>query len=411
MLHEVCDSMTPHSVFAGRYLLKRFQNRIATGRWLGVDSCQLSLRTWGLHLDLSPGEESMSTHLQPLVSVLTPVYNGEKYLAECIESVLKQTYRNYEYIIVNNCSTDQTLQIALAYAQKDSRIRVHNNEKFVGVIANHNIAFGLIDAEAKYCKIVSGDDFIFPECITRMVELAEANPSVGIVGAYQISGESVKWQGLRYPRAVTTGVEMCRRIFLGGDKTFGFGSPTSLLYRADLVRKSPEFYPNPSPHSDSSTCFQCLTESDYGFVYEVLAYERIHEETQSHASAQINRFTSAYLSDVITYGPLFLSKKELSEKLDDTLYRYHRYLALNYLVESRGKEFWDYHKNRLAELGYPLTRFALFKATVITVLREIVNPRAAIAKIRRYLFQADQRTQAVPDYRGTAATSKLAENK
>jgi glycosyltransferase involved in cell wall biosynthesis len=48
----------------------------------------------------------------PLVSILTPVYNGEKYLAECIRSVLAQTYQNWEYTIVNNCSTDKTLEIA-----------------------------------------------------------------------------------------------------------------------------------------------------------------------------------------------------------------------------------------------------------------------------------------------------------
>ena len=200
----------------------------------------------------------MNTTQQPLVSVVTPVYNGEAFLAECIESVLKQTYENYEYIIVNNCSTDQTLRIALEYAKQDSRIRVHNNEKFVTVIEDHNIAFSLISSEAKYCKVVSADDFLFPECIKRMVELAEANPSVGIVGSYQLSGDRVRWQGFRYPRAVLSGVEMCRMIFLGGEKTcgfgspFGFGSPTSLLYRADLVRRNSAFYPNESPHSDSS---------------------------------------------------------------------------------------------------------------------------------------------------------------
>ena len=68
----------------------------------------------------------MSTRNEPLVSVVTPVYNGADFLEECIESVLKQTYGNFEYLIVNNCSKDRTLDIALSYAQKDSRIRVHD---------------------------------------------------------------------------------------------------------------------------------------------------------------------------------------------------------------------------------------------------------------------------------------------
>jgi glycosyltransferase involved in cell wall biosynthesis len=345
----------------------------------------------------------MNIQEQPLVSILTPVYNGADYLAECIESVLQQTYQNYEYIIVNNCSTDRTLQIALEYAQKDKRIRVHDNETFVGVIANHNIAFRSISPEAKYCKIVSADDFIFPDCVTRMVELAEANPSVGLVGVYQLSGEGVKWQGLRYPQAVVSGTEMCRRIFLGTDKTFGFGSPTSLLYRADLVRKCPEFYPNPSPHSDSSACFQCLSESDYGFVYEALAFERIHEATQSHASGKIERFVSAYLNDVICYGPVYLNKEEQESKLAEILGRYHRFLTWNYLIGRKDKEFWDYHKSRLAELGYPLKRSDLLKAAMINVWEEAKNPGLAIARLQARVFSKRQKSVAKAEHKDSKA--------
>jgi len=85
----------------------------------------------------------------PLVSVITPVYNCEEFLAECIESVLRQTYTNYEYIIVNNRSTDRTLDIASEYAKKDGRIRVHSNSEFVGVIENHNLAFRIIAPASK----------------------------------------------------------------------------------------------------------------------------------------------------------------------------------------------------------------------------------------------------------------------
>ena len=61
----------------------------------------------------------MSLGQEPLVTVLTPVYNGEDFLAQCIESILAQDYRNFEYIIVNNCSKDRTLEIAQSYAEKD----------------------------------------------------------------------------------------------------------------------------------------------------------------------------------------------------------------------------------------------------------------------------------------------------
>ena len=91
----------------------------------------------------------MTSSAQPLVSVLTAVYNGEAYLAECIESVLAQTYTNWEYIINDNCSNDGTPEIVRQYAGRHSRIRVFRNDKFVPVMENHNIALTRISPQSK----------------------------------------------------------------------------------------------------------------------------------------------------------------------------------------------------------------------------------------------------------------------
>ena len=334
----------------------------------------------------------MTLHHEPLVSVLTPVYNGEAFLRNCIESVLGQSYQNYEYIIVNNCSSDRTIEVAREYAMKDRRIRVHDNTAFLGVIENHNAAFDLMSPDSKYCKVVSADDFIFPECVARMVALAEEHPSIGIVGSYQLSGKYVKWQGFQYPRQVFPGKEICRQlfstqqVFVGGQPIFGFGTPTSILYRADLVRASNgKFYPNSSPHADTSACFKNLNTWDFGFVYEVLCYEQTHEETQSYKSKKMNRYLSAMLNDVLEYGSLYLSPREWQVQLKHILTDYHEFLAISYLTGLRDKEFWDYHSNRLAELGYPLTFFVLVKAGVGKVCRELLNPEQAIRKMwKRY---------------------------
>ena len=115
----------------------------------------------------------MTSSQEPLVSVVTPVFNGEQYLRECIESVIVQSYTNWDYTIVNNCSTDGTLDIAQEYAAKDRRIRIHNNPSFVRVIENHNIAFRQISPASKYCKPLAADDMILPDCLDKMVRLAE----------------------------------------------------------------------------------------------------------------------------------------------------------------------------------------------------------------------------------------------
>src|SRR5215475_8977537 len=138
----------------------------------------------------------MNSEQLPLVSVVTPVYNNVEYLSQCIESVLAQTYPNWDYTIVNNCSTDGTSEVARRYAAKYPRIRVHENTQFLRAVANHNNALRQISPKSKYCKIVFGDDWMFPRCLEEMISVAEEHPSVGIVGAYALEEDRVAWIGL-----------------------------------------------------------------------------------------------------------------------------------------------------------------------------------------------------------------------
>src|SRR5271167_4723106 len=97
----------------------------------------------------------------PFVSVVTPFHNTKDYLAECIESVLRQTYCNWEYILVNNCSTDRSVEIAEHYVRlHPDRLRLEHNAVFVSQVQNYNQALRLISARSKYCKFVQADDFI-----------------------------------------------------------------------------------------------------------------------------------------------------------------------------------------------------------------------------------------------------------
>jgi glycosyltransferase involved in cell wall biosynthesis len=321
-----------------------------------------------------------------LVSIVTPVHNGAKYLAECIESVLAQTYRNLEYIIVNNCSADRTLEIAEKYARKEERIRVYNNDELLDIIANHNRAFRLISPNSKYCKVVSADDWIFPQCVERMVEVAEANPSVGIVGSYQLCGEGAKW-GIRsaevpYPSTVVSGREICRSYLL--TKTYVFGSPTSSLYRSDLIRGGDSFYPNSTAEADASACIKHLRYADFGFVHQILSYERIHESQITSTSRSLNAYISSRISDLLEYGPVYLKKDELERRLKEQIDEYYEYLAVC-AVNFRGKTFWSFHKRRLSELGHPFSIVRLAKCVGIKLLDLLFNPKQSIEKVLKRL--------------------------
>lgn len=116
----------------------------------------------------------------PRVTLGVPVYNGEGYLAETLESLLAQEFRDFELIISDNASTDRTAEICAAYAARDSRIRYVRNEMNVGGARNYNQLVAL--ARAPYFKWASADDLCAPTLLSRCVEILDRDP--GVVVAY-----------------------------------------------------------------------------------------------------------------------------------------------------------------------------------------------------------------------------------
>ena len=142
-----------------------------------------------------------------------------------------------------------------------------------------------------------------------------------------------------------------------------------------------KFYPNPSPHSDTSACFQHLRNSYYGFIYEILCLERTHAATQTSTSKKMERYISAYLNDVIQYGAFYLDAAEQKFVLNRVLKRYRQFLSAVYFTGTGSKEFWEYHRGRLTELGYPINRLILLRSGVASALGEAANPGQLFGKI------------------------------
>ena len=335
----------------------------------------------------------MSLREQPLVTVLTPVYNNGDVIEECIKSILNQTYTNFEYIIVNNRSSDRTLEVALSYARTDSRVRVVTPDEFVGVIENHNRAFRMMSPDAKYCKVVSGDDWIFPECLERMVGLAEANPGVGLVGCYLLAGTQVMNAGLEYERAIIRGREACRGTLLG--TAYIFGSPTSLMYRADLVRAREAFYPNPNPHADTSAVLATLEDWDFGFVHQVLTYARIHAESQTSKSIKFGTIRRANIADVARYGPKYLSPEEMKARLDHLMGYCYKWLVPAALANFRSSpEFWPLQKRELEEVGVPFSYIRFVGAAIGRIFEIVWRPGAVLRKLRAITTRDQRKVEA-----------------
>lgn len=115
----------------------------------------------------------------PAVSIVLPSYSGSKYIRESINSILSQTFIDWELIIVNDCSTDNTLDIARKYAAKDDRITVINNEVNQKLPASLNIGFR--QAKGKYLTWTSDDNIYKPEALKEMYEFLECNPNYKMV--------------------------------------------------------------------------------------------------------------------------------------------------------------------------------------------------------------------------------------
>lgn len=282
---------------------------------------------------------------RPLVSVVTPVHNGEKHLAECIESVVAQTYENWSYVVVDNCSSDRTREIAESYARTDERIRYARHDEFVDVIASYNRAFRTVSANGTYCKVVGADDWLYPECLDRMVEVAEASPNIGVVGAYRLKGARVDLGDLPHSVSVAPGREIIGSSLLS--RVSVIGSATSILFRSDLVRRREPFYDESFRHADTEAAFWVLIRSEFGFVHQILTFTRVSESGQTEVSERLNSQAADKLRMLVRYGPATVPEDEYRRELRRQLREYVSWQFKQYTRLSRRRDhhFQAFHRD------------------------------------------------------------------
>lgn len=128
-----------------------------------------------------PSADPRSTFDRPVVSVVMSIYNGERFLREAVESILSQSFTNFEFIIVDDGSTDHTWQVLTGYAARDARIVLARNEGNIGLTRSLNR--GLALARGEYIARQDADDFSLPERLSSQIKFLEEHPEVGAVGS------------------------------------------------------------------------------------------------------------------------------------------------------------------------------------------------------------------------------------
>ena len=216
--------------------------------------------------------------MSPLVTVLMPVYNGKKYLKEAIESVLNQTFRDFEFLIIDDGSADKSAEIIKSF--NDARIRLERNETNLGLIKTLNKGLGL--AKGKYIARMDCDDISLPKRLSIQVNFMEKHPEIGICGSW------VKIMGLkqefvnRYPQ----NHEEARAYLLFNTP---FAHP-SVIIRKELIDKYNLKYDEDYKHAEDYELWsRVINYAKVSNIPKVLLRYRTHDESVSkkNSSAQM----------------------------------------------------------------------------------------------------------------------------
>jgi hypothetical protein len=146
------------------------------------------------------GSQDDSGDVQPLISVVMPVRNGERFVAEAIDSILEQSHRHLELIVVDDGSTDGTAEILARYASRDDRFVVCRHPSSLGISASRNHGFRV--ARGAFLAVMDADDISVPHRLERQLQFLRSNPDIGVVGAsvQQIDEDGRRGKVVMYPR-------------------------------------------------------------------------------------------------------------------------------------------------------------------------------------------------------------------
>jgi glycosyltransferase involved in cell wall biosynthesis len=314
---------------------------------------------------------------------VTPVYNTGQFIEKAIQSVLAQTHRNFEYIICNNHSTDESGAIAARYAAMDPRIRVIQPPRFLPQAQNFNFAVQHISPQSRYTKMILADDWLFPRCLQEMAARAEMSPRIGVVSSYRLIETEGDCFGLPVDKEIISGRAAGRLHMLGG--VYMFGTPSTVMYSSDVVRaRAPRFYPEDRFYFDTDTVFQILADHDFGFVHQVLTFTRYQPDSitfniRDFASRNIDRLLSLY-----HYGSIYLTPDEHARAMAHAWRVYYEKLGRQWLLDRVGvktPKFWDFHKARLASIGMRIDGRKLAAGAALAFARGAASPGEVVKGI------------------------------
>lgn len=291
-----------------------------------------------------------------LVSICLPVFNGSKHLPNAIDSVLAQTYSNFELIVSDDCSRDGSLQIIEDYAKRDSRIKVLRSECNLGLFANYNRCINA--ACGDFIKPFAQDDLLHPEALARAIEVFAEHPPIALLSlnkrVIDDKGREVPAHAKGVAQFQTTtpveGTEVLKRCLRSVCNEIG--EPTAVMFRADC--KGTGFDETFRHLGDLEYWLRILMHGSYVFIEAPLCSFRIHESSATKANKKLLLDSVELLRFGKLYGPALASmegaKENFYEKSMNAIFSESEIVVKEYapLIDSQGIRLSDEAKKLIA---------------------------------------------------------------
>ena len=274
-----------------------------------------------------------------LVSVLLPVYNGEKYLRGAIESVLAQEYPRFEFVIADNASSDGTAEIIESYSG-DPRVRVIRGRETVSRLENFNRVFAAASKESNWYKFVGDDDRLLPNCLDELVRAGESGDKAGLVCSYYYNGEKLVTGALPAGVSFIEGPQILKKMLLEPEARSTIFSPASLLIRPQVFWELGPFRTD-LLHADAELFYRILNSCNLACAHQPLVKIGFHADSgQALSEITGHTFAEAYLiryHNLKRYDKVKLTRLEVERiknnlVLDSTGYMLARCLKGDFLA-------------------------------------------------------------------------------
>lgn len=322
---------------------------------------------------MNPAEATMdvtrtpSGNQPPLVAICTPVYNGERYLAEAMDSVQAQTYPNLVHCVSDNASTDGTAAILERYRSGRVPLIVSRGSETVPVIPNWNRAFALAPPEAGYIRILCADDRLEPACVEKMAAVLERHPRAGVANAAEWYGDRIEDWNWPKDRDFLEGSDAVRAYFRSD---IGITAPQTMFRAGDVRAASGRFFDETLLNGDMDAWLRVVSGSAAAYVHEPLAFTRLHDQSMTTKTQhELKYHWPEWVAYLRRYGPAVFSEREMADIHHRFRRRYTRQMMR--WAARRRMDLVRYHAVSLARFGQKVTAKDVAEAVATWPLEKI----------------------------------------